>query len=156
MRLKFLHHLMAIVDQREPRALSAAVLGPETEDGYLVLVRFVEFGEFCAELVFGDVGTGGVEDVTGMKGELVWGVVGGCDRRDGEGERTYTTICLRPRSGLRMNLRVRSVTGCSLSAMIAVVWSFSARNGKLVVTRTALLLVIEGVATLSKMLAVIR
>lgn len=30
---------------------------------------------------------------------------------------TYTTICLRPRSGLRMNLRVRSVTGCSRSAI---------------------------------------
>ena len=30
----------------------------------------------------------------------------------------YTTICLRPRRGLRMNLRVRSVTGCSRSAMV--------------------------------------
>ena len=31
---------------------------------------------------------------------------------------TYTTICLRPRRGLRMNLRVRSVTGCSRSAIL--------------------------------------
>ena len=34
-------------------------------------------------------------------------------------ESTYTTICFRPRSELRMNLRVRSVTGCSRSAMFA-------------------------------------
>ena len=32
---------------------------------------------------------------------------------------THTTICFRPRRALRMNLRVRSVTGCSLSAMLA-------------------------------------
>lgn len=32
----------------------------------------------------------------------------------------YTTICLRPRRGLRMNLRVRSVTGCSRSAIVMV------------------------------------
>jgi hypothetical protein len=31
---------------------------------------------------------------------------------------TYTTICLRPRRGLRMNLRVRRVTGCSRSAIL--------------------------------------
>lgn len=33
---------------------------------------------------------------------------------------THTTICLRPSRGLRMNLRVRRVTGASLSAMVAV------------------------------------
>lgn len=33
---------------------------------------------------------------------------------------THTTICLRPSRGLRMNLRVRRVTGLSLSAMVAV------------------------------------
>ena len=37
---------------------------------------------------------------------------------NGFGMATYTTICLRPRRGLRMNLRVRSVTGCS-DAMIS-------------------------------------
>lgn len=30
------------------------------------------------------------------------------------------TICLRPKRGLRMNLRVLSVTGCSRSAMLTV------------------------------------
>lgn len=38
------------------------------------------------------------------------------------GEETHTTICLRPSRGLRMNLRVRSVTGESESAILAVGW----------------------------------
>lgn len=40
---------------------------------------------------------------------------------EGRAGNTYTTICLRPRRGLRMNLRVRRVTGESLSAIFAVV-----------------------------------
>ena len=32
--------------------------------------------------------------------------------------KTYTTICLRPSRGLRMNLRVRRVTGVSTSAIL--------------------------------------
>lgn len=35
---------------------------------------------------------------------------------------THTTICLRPSRGLRMNLRVRSVTGVSTSAILAAGW----------------------------------
>ena len=35
------------------------------------------------------------------------------------GRSTHRTICFRPRRALRINLRVRSVTGCSLSAMFA-------------------------------------
>lgn len=34
---------------------------------------------------------------------------------------THTTICLRPSRGLRMNLRVRRVTGASESAIFATV-----------------------------------
>lgn len=41
---------------------------------------------------------------------------GSADGRD----KTHTTICLRPSRGLRMNLRVRRVTGASESAMVAV------------------------------------
>lgn len=37
------------------------------------------------------------------------------------GSKTHTTICLRPRRGLRMNLRVRRVTGESVSAIFAIV-----------------------------------
>ncbi len=33
------------------------------------------------------------------------------------------TICLRPKSGLRMNLRVLSVTGCSRSAILSILLS---------------------------------
>lgn len=40
---------------------------------------------------------------------------------------THTTICLRPSRGLRMNLRVRRVTGESLSAMFAVLKGLSGR-----------------------------
>lgn len=38
----------------------------------------------------------------------------------GERAITHTTICLRPSRGLRMNLRVRRVTGESLSAMVSM------------------------------------
>ena len=63
MRLKLLHHLMAVVDQGEPGRFSSTVLCPETEAGNLVFVGFVELGEFLAELVFGDVGSVGMEDI---------------------------------------------------------------------------------------------
>ena len=64
MRLKFLHHLMAVVYQSEPGRFASAILCAEPEAGYLVLVGFVELGELLAEFVFGDVGAVGVEDVT--------------------------------------------------------------------------------------------
>lgn len=67
MRLELLHHLIAVVDEREARGFAAAVLGAETEDGDGVFGGFVEFGEFGAELIFGDVGAGGVEDVSGRR-----------------------------------------------------------------------------------------
>ena len=45
MRLKLLHHLMAIIDEREPSALAASVLRSEAEAGYLILIGFIELGE---------------------------------------------------------------------------------------------------------------
>ncbi len=66
MRLKLLHHLMAVIDERETGALAASVLGSEAEGGDLVFVGFVELGELLAEFVFGDVGAVGVEDISGM------------------------------------------------------------------------------------------
>jgi hypothetical protein len=36
----------------------------QAEDVDLVFVGFVDFGEFGAEIIFGDVGAVGVEDVT--------------------------------------------------------------------------------------------
>lgn len=46
MRLKLLHNLMAIIDERETSALAASVLCSEAKAGHLVFVGFVELGEF--------------------------------------------------------------------------------------------------------------
>merc|ERR1712228_547446 len=62
-RLKLLHGLAGVVDEGETGALAATVLSAETESRDLVLVGLVEFGELGAELVLGDVGAVGVEDV---------------------------------------------------------------------------------------------
>lgn len=64
MRLKLLHCLMRVVDERETGALASTILCPEAEDRDLVLVGFVHICEFLAELIFGNVGAIGVEDVT--------------------------------------------------------------------------------------------
>jgi hypothetical protein len=61
--LELLHRLGAVVDEGEASGLATTVLGAETEDGDLVLVGLVELGELGAELILGDVGTVGVEDV---------------------------------------------------------------------------------------------
>lgn len=111
---------MRIVDERESSALPSTVLCPEAKAGDLIFVGFVEFGEFLAELVLGDVGAVGMEYIT---------VGDGINTRPSNGnslpasrrgqDNTHTTICFRPRREFRINLRVRSVTGCSRSAMFA-------------------------------------
>ena len=63
-RLKFLHYLMAVVNERKSRTLPTTVLRPEPETRHLVFIGFVEFGELLAEFVFADVGAAGVEDIT--------------------------------------------------------------------------------------------
>ena len=63
MRLELLHRLVRIVDQCEPSRFATSVLSSETEAGDLVFVGFVELGELLAELVFGNIGAVGVEDV---------------------------------------------------------------------------------------------
>ena len=65
MWLKLLHRLIRIIDEREACGLASTVLGAETEYRNGVFVGFVEFGEFGPELVFGDVGSGRVEDIAG-------------------------------------------------------------------------------------------
>ena len=62
--LELLHGLVGVVDEGEASGLAATELGAETEDGDLVLVGLVELGELLAELILGDVGTVGVEDIT--------------------------------------------------------------------------------------------
>lgn len=65
--LELLHGLVGVVDESEASGLATTVLGAETEDGDLVLVGLVELGELLAELILGDVGTVGVEDITVRK-----------------------------------------------------------------------------------------
>jgi hypothetical protein len=67
MRLKLLHHLVRVVDQRETGALATAILCSEAEDGDRVFAGFVELGEFGPEFVFGDIGAVGVKDIPGSK-----------------------------------------------------------------------------------------
>jgi hypothetical protein len=61
--LELLQGLLGVVDESEASALTATVLCAETEDGDLVLVGLVQIGQLLAELVLGDVGAVGVEDV---------------------------------------------------------------------------------------------
>lgn len=62
--LELLHGLGGVVDEGEARGLAATILGAETEDGDLVLLGLVEATELLTELLLGDVGTVGVQDVT--------------------------------------------------------------------------------------------
>lgn len=63
-RLELLQGLLGVVDEGEASALATTVLRTEAEDGDLVLVGLVQVGELAAELILGDVGAVGVEDVT--------------------------------------------------------------------------------------------
>lgn len=76
--LELLHGLVAVVDESEAGALATTVLGAETEDGNLLLVGLVELGELGAELILGDVGAVGVQDVTVRKQSLAHSVPSLC------------------------------------------------------------------------------
>lgn len=70
--LEALHGLIAVVDERETRALATTVVCPETEDGDLVLAALVKLAELGPELVLGDVRARWVEDVTVKTSVLVF------------------------------------------------------------------------------------
>jgi hypothetical protein len=123
MRLELLQRLWRIVDESETGCLSTTILCLQTEYVDLVFARLVEFGELGSEFVLCNVGTVGVENITVNSIldllsflKLMIPPSLRCLRIV---DRTYTTICLRPRRGLRINLRVRRVTGWS--AMLAFV-----------------------------------
>lgn len=165
--LKLLHRLGRVVDEGEASGLATTELCSEAKDADLLLLGLVETGELVAELLLGDVGAAGVEDVPvdaksakshhrlmarldpsrpvhpnaprrigqeqGRRrnslgphvGLVVAGnssaVAVGIGGRTAEvAGKTHTTICLRPSRGLRMNLRVRRVTGESESAIFAM------------------------------------
>ena len=62
--LELLHGLGGVVDEGEAGGLAATELGSETEDVDLILLGLVHGAELLSELLLGDVGTSGVEDVT--------------------------------------------------------------------------------------------
>lgn len=64
MRLEALERLGGVVDEGEAGALSTTVLGLETEDVDLVLGALVQLAELAAEVLLGDVGSVGVQNVT--------------------------------------------------------------------------------------------
>lgn len=65
--LELLQGLRGVVDEGETSGLAATELGAQAEDGNLVLAGLVETGKLLAELILGDVGTVGVQDVTIQK-----------------------------------------------------------------------------------------
>lgn len=62
--LELLHRLDGVVDEGKAGGLAATVLGSHAEDGDLVGVGFVDFGEFGAEVIFRHVGAVGVQHIT--------------------------------------------------------------------------------------------
>lgn len=63
-RLELLQGLSGVVDESETSGLATTVVGAETEDGDLVLAGLVELSKLAAEVILGDVGLVGVQDVT--------------------------------------------------------------------------------------------
>lgn len=61
--LKLLHRLGRVVDEGEASGLATTELCAEAKDADLLLLGLVEAGELVAELLLGDVGAAGVEDV---------------------------------------------------------------------------------------------
>lgn len=61
--LELQQSLLAVVDESKAGALATTILRPEAEDGDLFLVGLVQLRELLTELVLGDVGAVGVEDV---------------------------------------------------------------------------------------------
>lgn len=64
MGLELLHGLGRVVDESKTSGLATTELGAQTEDGDLVLASLVQAGELVAELILGDVGAVGVQNVT--------------------------------------------------------------------------------------------
>lgn len=64
MGLKLLQCFGRVIYQGETSSLAATELRLETKNVDLLLVGFVEFGELASEVLFGDIGTVRVEDIT--------------------------------------------------------------------------------------------
>lgn len=62
--LELLHGLGGVIDEGEASGLATTEVGAQTEDGDLFLLSLVQATELLAELLLGDVGTVGVQNVT--------------------------------------------------------------------------------------------
>ena len=65
--LELLHGFGGVVDEGKAGGLAATELGAQTEGLDLVLLGLVEAGELLAELILGDVGAAGVQNVTSIR-----------------------------------------------------------------------------------------
>lgn len=63
-RLEFLEVVVGVVNQSKTSRLPATELGAESKNGDRVFVGLVKVGKLGAELILGDVGSVGVEDIT--------------------------------------------------------------------------------------------
>jgi hypothetical protein len=64
LRLELLHSSCGVVDEGEASRLATTELCAESEDRDGLLVALVQLRELLAEVILGDVGALGVEDVT--------------------------------------------------------------------------------------------
>jgi hypothetical protein len=65
--LELLGRLQVVVDQSKASGLSTTESGAETEAEDDLLVDLVHLGELLAELILGDVGTSGVDDIHDLR-----------------------------------------------------------------------------------------
>lgn len=70
--LELLQGLGGVVDEGEAGGLAATELGAQAEDLDLLLLGLVHGAELLAELILGDVGALGVQDVTGRGQVSLW------------------------------------------------------------------------------------
>ena len=69
--LELLHGLGGVVDEGKAGALATTEVCLEAEDGDIVLLGLVELTELATELVLGDVGAVGVEDIPVGKKSII-------------------------------------------------------------------------------------
>lgn len=62
--LELLHSLGRVVDQGKASGLATTELSSQTKDGDLVLLGLVHATKLLTELILGDVGAAGVQDIT--------------------------------------------------------------------------------------------
>jgi hypothetical protein len=101
--LELLEGLGGVVDEGEAGGLAATELGAQAEDLDLLLLGLVQGADLLAELLLGDVGTAGVEDVTAempISQRVLWAMIGSGDEFFDGGRASRRVVSSR-RSGSR-------------------------------------------------------